>query len=482
MEIQKLFISYSWTSQEHEAFVVNLATELRESGVDVILDKWDLKEGHDAHVFMEKMVTDPTISKVIIVSDKKYSEKANDREGGVGTETQIISSEMYSKIEQDKFVVVITEKDEQGKAYLPVYYRSRIFIDLAEDDTYAQNFEQLLRWVYNKPLYIKPELGKVPSFLDESSGISLQTSTLFRRAIDAIKNSKNYADGALTEYLDTFSNNLEMFRLEESRGAREFDEKVVENIDQFILSRNEVVELFIILAQYDMKNTVNKLHVFFESLIVYLDRPSGFTGSYHEWDLDNYKFIIQELFLYAIASFLKYERFDILEGLVQHRFYVDASSGRGNETMKNFGLFRHHLKSLDNRNTRLSLRRTSIMADLLKERCIGIGISFEYLMQADFLLFVVDSLQTLNGESRQEWWPETLVYKTRFAKPFELFARAESIQYFDKIKGILNISDKSNLNELIEAFKDERLYSPKYNYDRIDVAELMAFEKLCTRK
>ena len=51
-EIPKLFISYSWSSPDHEQWVVKLATELRESGIDVILDKWDLKEGHDAHAFM----------------------------------------------------------------------------------------------------------------------------------------------------------------------------------------------------------------------------------------------------------------------------------------------------------------------------------------------------------------------------------------------------------------------------------------------
>jgi hypothetical protein len=50
--------------------VLRLAGELRASGVDVTLDKWDLKEGHDAHAFMEQMVTDPDIEKVIMVCDK----------------------------------------------------------------------------------------------------------------------------------------------------------------------------------------------------------------------------------------------------------------------------------------------------------------------------------------------------------------------------------------------------------------------------
>ena len=126
MENPKLFISYSWSDQAHEQWVLELATELQESGVEIILDKWDLKEGHDSVAFMEKMVTDPSIEKVIIVSDETYAKKADGRAGGVGTETQIISKEVYDQQEQDKFVAVVVEKDEEGKPFLPTYYKSRI--------------------------------------------------------------------------------------------------------------------------------------------------------------------------------------------------------------------------------------------------------------------------------------------------------------------------------------------------------------------
>lgn len=95
MEKPKLFISYSWSNPTHEQWVIDLASELTESGVHVILDKWDLKEGHDAVAFMEKMVTDSDISKVAIICDEVYAAKADGRAGGVGTETQIISREVY---------------------------------------------------------------------------------------------------------------------------------------------------------------------------------------------------------------------------------------------------------------------------------------------------------------------------------------------------------------------------------------------------
>ena len=55
----------------------DLVLSFEKMGVDVILDKWDLKEGNDANAFMEKMVSDEEIKKVILVIDEQYSDKAN---------------------------------------------------------------------------------------------------------------------------------------------------------------------------------------------------------------------------------------------------------------------------------------------------------------------------------------------------------------------------------------------------------------------
>lgn len=169
MTAPKTFISYCWTSRQHQQWVIDLATQLRENGVDVILDKWDLREGHDAIAFMEKMVTDPSVSKVVMVFDRAYADKADKRTGGVGTETQIISSEVFSKVDQTKFVGVASELNADGKPFTPAYYKSQIYIDLSSEDIYASNFEQLLRWIFDKPLDVKPTLGKQPEFLSDQS-------------------------------------------------------------------------------------------------------------------------------------------------------------------------------------------------------------------------------------------------------------------------------------------------------------------------
>ncbi len=166
----KLFISYSWSSEVHQEWVLNLATELRDNGVDVIIDKWDLRAGQDAYAFMEKMVTDPAIQKVLLICDRRYAEKANARSGGVGTETQIISTEIYNKREQTKFVVAVTELDESGQAYLPAYYKSRIYVDFSNPKRYSNGLEELLRWIYDKPRYSKPKIGSAPGFLTQGAG------------------------------------------------------------------------------------------------------------------------------------------------------------------------------------------------------------------------------------------------------------------------------------------------------------------------
>lgn len=114
--VPKVFVSYSWSSDEHTAWVADLGERLMSDGIDVVLDQWSLEDGHDVNVFMEKMVSDPSIKRVVIISDAVYASKADGRKGGVGTETQIISKEVYDSVDQNKFVPVLKERDEQGNA------------------------------------------------------------------------------------------------------------------------------------------------------------------------------------------------------------------------------------------------------------------------------------------------------------------------------------------------------------------------------
>ena len=118
----KVFISYSRTSQGHCDQIRGYAERLRNDGIDVILDQWDLSEGQDKYAFMEKMVTDPSVTHVLVFSDKKYAEKADERKAGVGTESQIMSKEIYEKVDQKKFIPLVCERRSDGEPYLPTFF------------------------------------------------------------------------------------------------------------------------------------------------------------------------------------------------------------------------------------------------------------------------------------------------------------------------------------------------------------------------
>lgn len=471
----KLFVSYSWSSSEHEQWVLDLATRLVESGVDVLLDKWALKEGHDTFAFMEQMVTDPTVSKVAIISDQIYAEKADGRAGGVGTETQIISAEVYAKREQTKFVAILPVRDPAGQPYLPAYYKGKKYIDFSAPDRYGESLEQLLRWIYDKPMYERPALGKPPAFLSQETGATLGTTAAHTRLIDALRAARPYALGALDEYLQIFSDHLERFRIDLAGldGAK-VDEAVAESIDQFTPAKNEFVETVSVLSRFLPTSDVeHRLHRFFERLLKYLHRPDGRTN-WSDHYADNLNFIVHELFLYTVAILIRDEHFALAATLIDTPFYLAWADGRSSETVS-YREFREPMRSFEARSRRLG--RHSARADLLKARADASGFPFATLMQADFVLYLRSAVES-HG---YVWWPETLVYATRSYSAFEVFARSVSKAHFDRVKVLLGVESPSELSAVIAKLEADRQYLPGGSTGRIAPSTLAGAKELATR-
>jgi hypothetical protein len=475
----KVFISYSWSSPEHEQWVVDLADELGDSGVHVLLDKFDLREGHDSIAFMERMVNDPDVKKVLLICDRKYAAKTNARTGGVGTEAQIISPKIYEESDQNKFVAVLKERDEDGKAFLPTYYASRIYIDLSSHETYASEFERLIRWINDKPLYQRKPIGQRPAYLDEEPDVSLGTTPLFRRALDAIKGNKPSASGALSEYFTTVSKNFERLRIVRDP-SQEWDEQFIENLGPTIALKNELNQIFEAVAVYDTAcEFASKIHRFFESLIPYFYRPLN-VNSWTESDFDNFKFLVYEFFLHATAAFIAHERFDLCERLLNERYYNERNEESGREKMVDFTIFKADLNTLNDRNTRLKTRYFSPVGMLIKERLAGTGFNDIKLAQAEFVLYLRSEITCVSkGVWWVAWWPNMLVFTSSAHGEFEIFARAQSKAYFDRIKGMLGVKQPDDFNPVLEAHKDEKR-APRYEHRSISISRLMGANKLAT--
>jgi hypothetical protein len=476
MTTPKVFISYSWSNPAHEQWVIRLATELVESGVDVLLDKWALKEGGDAHAYMEQMVTNPEITKVIVICDRIYAEKADGRSGGVGTETQIITPEIYGKQSQTKFVAVISEKDENGNGYVPTFYKSRIYIEMGESAVYGDGFEPLLRWIFEKPLYVKPPLGKTPAFLLSGDEPKIFTTARFRRAQELLRNGQPYAIAAAAEFFDVVSEGLEQFRLKGADFTQDtYDEAVVKSITDFVPYRDECIGIFQLLARYasedDASETVQR---FIEKTIPYTERPTEIM-QYQKWDYDNYRFLTHELYLCVIATLLKEGKFRAAAKLLDAPFYITSKETTGGGAMHSYRLFMKELPSFVRRNTRLNLRRHSLQADFLQERATNPHISFRDLVQADFVIYLHSRL------SGDFWYPITGVFESFILEPFEIFARARSSAYFERLKPLLGDRTIAVLKVDIARLEADPKHLPRYNFHLIVPSKCIGLEELSTR-
>ena len=294
--------------------------------------------------------------------------------------------------------------------------------------------------------------------------------------MDAVRNSRDHAEAAAAEYLTSLAEELEKFRLASVSG--EFDDAVVQNIEAFIPYRNQVIDLFIALATYrDTEKMSTTIHRFFEQLIPYMDRSPDFVGTFRDCDFDNFRFIVHELFLYAIACFIRYECFDAAAYLMDNEYYVPGNAMRGLDSMTHFGVFSAHMDSLEYRKGRLQLNRLSLRSDLLAERCKGLPIEFRHLMQADFVLFVRASI---HHGGQYDWWPFTLVFAARQSGAFEIFARSRSNAYFSKTKTLLGVESKEALQSFVERLKTSNSI-PRWQYSSFSPAHLLGLGQIASQ-
>ena len=328
-------------------------------------------------------------------------------------------------------------------------------------------------------MHVKPIIGKRPNYLADEQAASLGTAPLNRRLLDALRNGKPFWQGALTDYLDTYATNLGAFRLsnvgDDSAAPSTTDELVVENVTQFTPFRDEFVQTAMVLSQYGTADDyAPKLHRFFEKLLRYLGPREG-TNEWRETDFDGFRFIVHELFLYTIAVLIRDERFGAVETLLSTPYYVE----RIHETPRaeSYSSLNKPVRSFTDRGRRL--RRLSAHGDLLKSRGESSTLEFKLIMQADFVLYLRSALPSGKG---YDWYPETGIFSSYMHGPFEVFARSESLSYFNRFKIVLGIDTREALSPVIEASKTRDARVPQWEFQRLEPDVLIGWEKLAKRR
>ena len=455
-KIPKVFISYSWSNPEHEERVLNLAERLTNHGVHIVLDKWDLTEGQDKYHFMEQMVTDSQVDKVLLICDKIYAEKANARIGGVGDETTIISSELYGKMKQEKFIPVIFEKDEEGKNYCPTYAKSRIYVDLStEDQKYESEYEKLLRNIHQKPSQRRPALGTVPEWLDED----MVTLSNLKNIRSQIKNSPMtnlfHRDILSKKYTQEF---IQSVKSSEFKNEDDISyQSIVKKIDEFKLYRDEFVEFLELLIIHEVSQ-VDIITRFFEDMYnSLLVLPEG-KHSYYDRDFDHLYFFIWELFICTIALLFHFEKFADINAVLTHTYFLRKSSieRETNLDARNYVAFRRYLSSIEEEykpncsEPRLYTLTGKILIDREKKPIL----TKQVLAQTDVLLYQLSEVLNIKDEYGSAWFPTSYIYADSFQTQW---IKLKSKKYCSKIFPLFGVGDIENLKlKITSAFGDAR--------------------------
>lgn len=158
MKPPSVFISYSHDSEAHKAWVLRLAVDLRERGVDATLDQWELVPGQDVAAFMQKGILEA--DRVLLVCSTAYVSKAEAGIGGVGFERLIVTGEVVQNIDTRKFIPLV--RGNAAEPRVPRFLGPRLYLNFNDDAAYEARREELLRELLGAPVAVKPALGTNP--------------------------------------------------------------------------------------------------------------------------------------------------------------------------------------------------------------------------------------------------------------------------------------------------------------------------------
>jgi hypothetical protein len=101
-------------------------------------------------------------SRVVLVSDEKYAQKADGRVGGVGWETMIVQGDIAQQPpDSNKYLVVVRSTSiDDG---LPRYLKTKFVIHWPNETAEERNRQTLLRELYD--VIKAPPIGPKPVFL-----------------------------------------------------------------------------------------------------------------------------------------------------------------------------------------------------------------------------------------------------------------------------------------------------------------------------
>ncbi|MGN0855556.1 MAG: toll/interleukin-1 receptor domain-containing protein [Kiritimatiellia bacterium] len=432
----KAFISYSWANK---ARAIEIADLLIQNGIQVVIDVYDLREGMDKYAFMQRIVDDDSIEKVLVLCDKSYRDKANKFKGGVGDEAMIISPEIYSKVDQEKFIPVVIEY-EDGKPCLPTFAKSRIYVDLANPDNETEEFERLVRNLWGYPDRRRPPLGNRPSWLDIPS---VNTSVLHEqvRAFETTIRLTPNPDSILHKSAFEITKILnEMFSHKKEREAFNLID-AIKNTEAIRNSYIDIVERFMQTDDFSGDKVGSLIEEIYNGIVC---RDSVKSECYY--------FFFWDIFISTSVLFICYEKFEALHELLNRTYFLRNIIGSNNDPEAySFSRFRHYMGVLEyDYKPKINDRLVSLAADILIKREYGACITKQNLVTADTTLA---HLAKLYGKTEYTWYPALAPY-SMYAGYCLMWERLPSKSFCKKIFPLFGVKTFDEFRLSIKTMSD----------------------------
>lgn len=467
----KVFISYSWTSPGYQDRVRKWAESLINDGVEIVMDIFDLKEGHEKNSFMERMVSDQSVTHVLVISDKAYAEKSDARKAGVGTESQIISQEIYAKVGQSKFIPIVCEFTKDGEPYLPIFLRSRIWIDFSSDEKVALNWERLIRSLFGKPIHVKPQLGKPPTYITDSETRSPSPATMkFNVLKAAILGRKQGLSRYRRDFLDSSIAYADSLRTRKQPDESSHAKKVLSDCKALKVVRDHITD-WVLLESEAAPSTE-----FTEALIRTLERlrelksrPREIKAWSEHW-FEAHALFAYETFLYIVAALLKTESFAALHEIYTTHYLIPKMDRSGDANFESFDSFYAYSRTLETILAPEGQRLHSPAAELVQRQADREDIPFSSIIEADMLTML---MALVSPEAR--WFPQTHYYAS-YECEYLFFLRSIQHKYFKNLATVTGIGDVVELRKVVIAGK-ERTGMERWTDLRVNVLSRIYFEK-----
>lgn len=458
---KKVFISYSWGNSDHQEWIANLGTRLMNDTVDVVLDQWSLKDGQDIFSFMEEMVKSEEIFRVLIISNKSYAEKADIRKGGVGTETQIITPNIYSKEKQEKFIPVVLERDENGEAFLPIYLQSRKYIDFSKVESFEDSYEQLLRNILEAPSLPKPKLGtQPPVYITESSVNLSETNNKLKTIENQINKTNSISTKELNNFIELFLNNLWNYDLQNTPNDLVlYGEQLYKSLLSYKPLKEDYLKFIDLLSSNEIKNVEDVLIDFFENAPTFNSPKEENISSWPPARFEIFKIIFHELFIYTIAICIKNKNYDLTADLLHSKYYKKDKYRIKNEPETFVFLYNYH-QNLENYSSTVFNKVTGFGDYVITN--LSHTLKKEDIILADTLCYFVSYIN--KSDVYDTWFPLTYLYGERQSMIF--FEKISSEKHFERVKVLFDINNKEELKEKLESSKVSSQNKERIRYGR----------------